>query len=291
MKQCIFAVTLCLMIAYAHADEPVNQLPNPRYEPDPADPAWLTYAAQFHGHLGPWATAGLRAGMAGRQAVDADGYFDVLVVAVGPFVKPPRSCFLDGLQVSTGATLGKRNLKWVKSDEIVVRFENTNTGKVAELRLSEKLIHLLASIKPAPKAAGTARDDRDHRLEHVSLEDIARKIAKMPESELVHITARTVGLPGSGGKDGGGTKGSATRPTPSFTHEITDSAEYYKDGPQQARPPDGTFKPGTKVTLVRRAGSYWLVRSERGIVAYVASEAVKEISDRPQRSEPSSRKE
>ena len=31
------------------------------------------------------------------QTVDAKGYFDVQVVATGPFAKPPRSCFLDGL--------------------------------------------------------------------------------------------------------------------------------------------------------------------------------------------------
>jgi len=97
----------------------MNQLPSPRYEPDASDPAWLSSAAQFHGHLGPWATAGLRAGVAGRRAIEADGYFDLLVVTVGPFVKPPRSCFLDGLQVSTGATLGKWNLKWVNGGELV----------------------------------------------------------------------------------------------------------------------------------------------------------------------------
>lgn len=283
---------LCLSVAFSHADEPVSQLPHPRYEPDATDPAWLSYAAQFHGHLGPWATAGLRAGMAGRRAVEADGYFDVLVVAVGPFVKPPQSCFLDGLQVSTGATLGKRNLKWVNADEIVVRFENTKTGKVAEVRLTEKLINLLASIKPAPKATGPARDEGDHGSKHLSLEDIARKIANIPEPELVHITVRTIGLPAGGEEEGRGTGGVSTRPAPSFTHVIIDSAVYYKGGPQQARPPDGTFEAGTKVTLVRKAGSYWIVRSERGIVAYVASGALRDISDKPRGAElPSPRNE
>ena len=40
------------------------------------------------------------------------------VVAAGPFVKPLRSCFLDGLQVAAGATWGKRNIQWSKGDGI-----------------------------------------------------------------------------------------------------------------------------------------------------------------------------
>jgi hypothetical protein len=60
-------------------------LPTPHYSPGQEDPAWLKYAAQFHGHLGPWATAGTRLGIAGRRAVDARGYFDVKVTCEGPF--------------------------------------------------------------------------------------------------------------------------------------------------------------------------------------------------------------
>jgi len=55
------------------------------------------------------------------------------------------------------------------------------------------------------------------------------------------------------------------------THIITMDTKYYKDGPQQARPPDGTFKKGEKVTLIRSSGSYALVKSENGIEAYVAT--------------------
>ena len=57
--------------------------------------------------------------------------------------------------------------------------------------------------------------------------------------------------------------------SPTFTHTITIDAEYYTDGPQQARPPDGTMKAGTKVTVVEEAGSYCRVKSENGIQGYV----------------------
>ena len=166
-------------------------LPTPEYEPDATDPAWLKYAAQFHGHLGPWATAGLRAGMTARRAAEAKGHFDVQITVEGPFVKPPQSCFLDGLQVSTGATLGKRNLKWIKADKIVVRLENTKTGKHVEVRPTPELMSLLASFKPRPKAAQStddhqADDDHDHLLE-----DIARRIAKMPETKILRVRIPT----------------------------------------------------------------------------------------------------
>ena len=51
--------------------------------------------------------------------------------------------------------------------------------------------------------------------------------------------------------------------------------EYYTTGPQQGRSPDGTFPAGTNVSILEEAGSYILVRSESGVEAYVAAEAVK----------------
>ena len=68
-----------------------------------------------------------------------------------------------------------------------------------------------------------------------------------------------------------------TPPVPTFTHTITIDTEYYTDGPQQARPPDGTMKAGTKVTLVQEAGSYCRVKSEDGIEGYVVVDSLKAV--------------
>lgn len=168
---------------------PMCSLPKLHYHREASDPEWLAYATQFHGHLGPWATAGLRAGMCGRRAVEAEGYFDLEVTAEGPLVKPPQSCFLDGLQVSTGATWGKRNLKWIKAEKICVRVKNTRTGKVAEVRPTPKLMQLVTSFKPRPKAAGAATqpDEDDHERADRELEAIARRIAWLPEREIFEV--------------------------------------------------------------------------------------------------------
>jgi len=75
-------------------------------------------------------------------------------------------------------------------------------------------------------------------------------------------------------------KGADSKKSPAkedFTHEVIAASEYYTTGPQQGRPPDGTFAGGTKVVLISDAGSYSLVRSERGIQAYVATDAIRKI--------------
>ena len=64
---------------------------------------------------------------------------------------------------------------------------------------------------------------------------------------------------------------------PTYTHTITVDTEYYTDGPQQARPPDGIMKAGTKVNVVEEAGSYCRVKSEDGVEGHVATGSLKAI--------------
>lgn len=61
------------------------------------------------------------------------------------------------------------------------------------------------------------------------------------------------------------------------THVVVAETPYYMTSPAQGRPPDGNFKVGTKVTLIREAGSCVLVKSETGIRAYIAGDAVKPV--------------
>jgi formylmethanofuran dehydrogenase subunit E len=130
---------------------------------------------------------GARMGMIALKAVDAKGYFDVEVTCEGPFVKPPESCFLDGIQISTGATLGKRNLQWIESKNIIVRIKNTRTGKTAELKPKEQFLALLpqpqSANKEEPKNSQKPQPGDDHIYDA-----LARKIAAMPEEEILAIT-------------------------------------------------------------------------------------------------------
>ena len=186
-------IGVCGLAVACLAEGTMHRLPQPDYERLDSDPDWLSYAAQFHGHLGPWATAGARLGMAGLREVDARGHFDVEVIAEGPFLKPPKSCFLDGLQVATGATLGKRNLYCARTptDNVVVRVRNTQTDACAEVRPTARLLELLASLKMRAKAAGANEpgEHTDHdRDADRPVERLARKIAALPDREILVVT-------------------------------------------------------------------------------------------------------
>jgi formylmethanofuran dehydrogenase subunit E len=171
------------------AEEPIGQLPKPHYQRQASDPQWMNAVIQFHGHLGPAVIAGARVGMAGLRAVDAKGYFDIDVTCEGPMVKPPQSCFLDGLQVATGATLGKRSLHWKEAQQVVVRFRNTTTGKTAELSLTPALLKLMPAFARKPKSETAHGNGPDNQAAEDRLGSIARRIAAMPEKELVTATA------------------------------------------------------------------------------------------------------
>ncbi len=60
-------------------------------------------------------------------------------------------------------------------------------------------------------------------------------------------------------------------------HVLAADTEYYIDGPQQSRPPDGTMEAGMKVTVIEDAGSYCRVQTEDGIVAFIAADAVNKV--------------
>jgi formylmethanofuran dehydrogenase subunit E len=185
MRHLALFLAFALSAGMACADEAAPSLPVPDYDFEPNDPAWLKVAVQFHGHLGPWAAVGARLGMAGMKAVDAHGYFDIHVTIEGPFDQPPKSCMLDGVQVATGATWGKRNIEWVKAEKIVVRVRHTKNGKTAEVRPTAELLALATSFKPKPKVGA---DDHDHDGPHdVELEALARKIAKKPAGEILTV--------------------------------------------------------------------------------------------------------
>jgi formylmethanofuran dehydrogenase subunit E len=97
-------------------------------------PAELMRLREFHGHLGPFATLGCRAGEHALRELGARRHFGLHIVVRCP-PQPPPSCLVDGLQFSTGCTMGKRNIELVPSDDISIEFRNQDTGQELVLRL------------------------------------------------------------------------------------------------------------------------------------------------------------
>ena len=80
----------------------------------------LEGAVKFHGHLGPFLILGLRAGLSGIDYLGKD-YFE-LSAKVETTLHPPHSCFIDGIQFSSGCTAGKFNLEVKATDVLSVEF-------------------------------------------------------------------------------------------------------------------------------------------------------------------------
>ncbi|MCL2711318.1 MAG: formylmethanofuran dehydrogenase subunit E family protein [Planctomycetaceae bacterium] len=162
--------------------------PKPNYNAEQDDPEWLTKATHFHGHLGPAIIFGCRVGAAALDALGAKGYFDVEITAQGPFAEPPKSCVLDGLQLSTGATLGKRNLHVVVQDEYVITVKNRRTGVSVEIRPTPELVELMWSrLEPDHDDEEDDEDDDEHNDEMRRVEAVARQIANMPLNEMMTL--------------------------------------------------------------------------------------------------------
>ena len=74
----------------------------------------LAKLEEFHGHLGPYVVVGCRMGELALRLLGAKKYFE-LKIASKAGTTPPVSCMNDGLQLATGCTYGKGNIK--ASDE------------------------------------------------------------------------------------------------------------------------------------------------------------------------------
>ncbi|MCK5258192.1 MAG: formylmethanofuran dehydrogenase subunit E family protein [Thermoplasmatales archaeon] len=92
----------------------------------------LKQIERFHGHLGPYAIIGYKMGEIANKTLGSDPFSKKAVVWTG--TTPPLSCIIDGLQMSSGCTLGKGNILVRQEDSPKVQFTN-NDGKQIEITL------------------------------------------------------------------------------------------------------------------------------------------------------------
>ena len=131
----------------------------------------LRTGIDFHGHLGPYLVFGLRMGTIAVQQLKPK-HIHELSVTVWTRVSPPQSCVLDGIQVSSGCTLGKGNIRVKESQRTKAEFRIGNYTLVIEP--SEKAQAMLSRVS--------------RRSPQLEVQKIALALYRMPDRELFNIS-------------------------------------------------------------------------------------------------------
>jgi len=100
----------------------------------------LDAAAAFHGHLGPNLIIGIKMGNHAIGVLQPENCFKLQTEVHCP-ARPPVSCIIDGLQLSTGCTMGKKSIEHVVSDgPVKVIVTNTSTQKSIAMQVADGFI-------------------------------------------------------------------------------------------------------------------------------------------------------
>jgi formylmethanofuran dehydrogenase subunit E len=106
----------------------------------------LETAIDFHGHLGPYLVLGLRMGELAIAKLRCKKHFGIRVLVKGA-VDRPKSCIVDGLQLSTGCTYGKGNILKSNGKQIRAFFLNLDNNKRITVSLKNGLSEKLQRLK------------------------------------------------------------------------------------------------------------------------------------------------
>jgi len=118
----------------------------------------LKRGIEFHGHSGPFLVVGLRMGLAALKQLDAKGWFD-LRCRVFLNWRPPDSCVVDGIQTTTGCTMGKRNIEIEEGDGIEAKF--TKEGSRLKIVLKQRMLDRLRAAQTDDEAETLIAELRD----------------------------------------------------------------------------------------------------------------------------------
>ena len=133
----------------------------------------LGRAENFHGHLGPFLVIGVRMGLIGLRELGLKHASKELQVEALLKDSIPFSCILDGIQVSTGCTLGNQRLTVKNSLGITARLKSRGK-KPVRIIVKESVLDNLKTKLSAYSA-------------NQEMEKLARLSMSMPEEEIFTI--------------------------------------------------------------------------------------------------------
>ena len=91
---------------------------------------------EFHGHVGPYVLIGYKMGQIANKELGKDPFSKNAIIYTG--ISPPVSCLVDGVQISSGCTLGKGNITIKNENCAKVEFSN-KSGKKLTIELNEEI--------------------------------------------------------------------------------------------------------------------------------------------------------
>ena len=105
----------------------------------------LQEGIRFHGHLGPYLVLGILAGEMALRRLKAKKFFGLKVTVWGA-TQRPKSCLIDGLQLSTGATYGKGNISKIPARNIRIRVQDLKSKKQIAIVFHDAIVKQLESL-------------------------------------------------------------------------------------------------------------------------------------------------
>lgn len=127
----------------------------------------LRRISEFHGHLGPFVVVGYRMGQIANRLLGSDAFAKTAIALTGG--KPPRSCMIDGIQLSSGCTIGKGTIGVIDQGEVSSIFLSKRGGQQVKVTLKDDKIEEISSTS------------------HEGMESLARRLYALPDDELFVI--------------------------------------------------------------------------------------------------------
>lgn len=122
---------------------------------------------KFHGHIGPYVIIGYKIGIIANKLLDSDPFSKKVKVWTKKL--PPKSCVIDGIQLSSGCTIGKGSIV-VKNGEFLKTEFSNNEGKRIQISLKMQI-----------------KEEIEQNVKKDNMEKYSKKILQMLDSDLFNI--------------------------------------------------------------------------------------------------------
>ena len=148
---------------------------------------WLELGQKFHGHKCPAMPMGLRAGAAALNALNVERTGDSELLALVDLGDDHcATCYGDGIQVITGCTFGKGNIKKTQKGKWALTLIDKKSQKA--VRVTPKAEAMLAN-----KNTSFFKDYREKGVPPTKVPDkvvepLVQKVMNAPDEMLLHIS-------------------------------------------------------------------------------------------------------